>query len=217
MKTIGNTFTRYKKSFLAAVLAASMLQCSALTESDDDDDNLATLLAAVVASQCSLGGVNFNAVGPACNVSGASGTGTLTAVQTQTSFVSMLVSFQLLAANGSISFVAGLNPAQGAVTQNNGGELLITSTASKKPQDAGAGAAGAGTTAQTWCMEIHVDENPMHAMLDQTATCTAKLATATTYENDADGPGQNGGLWGFVLNNATITGITTNNRKIFTE
>lgn len=217
MRTIFSKFYLIQKPILIAMLAVSLLQCSALTKSDTNNDDALALLAAAFTAQCSLGGVSFTASGPTCNIAGASGTGTLTAAQFQTSFVSMLVNFQLLDANGSIALVTGLNPSLGVATQNVGGELLITSAVSKKPQDAGAGAAGAGTTAQAWCLEIHVDENPTHAILDQTGTCTAKAATAATYENDANGPGQNGGMWGFVLNNATITGITVNDRKLFTE
>lgn len=213
----GKKFQNAKRAF-AALCAASLLQCGSLLGSaDDGDEESLALLAVAFASQCSLGGVSFAASGVACGLSGASGTGTLTALQSQTSFVSMLVNFQLLNSSGSLSLVAGLNPSRGVATQNVGGELAVSTTVSKKPQDAGAGAAGAGTTAQTWCFEIHVDESPTHAILDQTGNCTAKSATAASYENDANGPSRDGGLWGFVLNNATITGITVNDRKLFTE
>ncbi len=206
----------FAKTFLAAVLAASMFHCSALQD-DDDDDDLSTLLVAALAAQCNLGGFAFNANGPGCSTAGASGTGTLTALQTQTSFVSALVTFRLLDASGTLSMVTGQNPAQGSVTTGTGGELAISATQTKKPQDPGAGAAGAGTTTQTWCMEIHVDEAPIHVLLDQTGVCTAKAATAVTYENDANGPSQNGGLWGFVLNNAEILAITPNGSKLYSE
>ncbi|MCR9142498.1 MAG: hypothetical protein NXI24_09620 [bacterium] len=215
-KTV-HIFRNFKKSLLAAVLiGAFTVNCSALTE-DSDDDNLSTLLVAALAAQCNLGGFAFNAVGPGCSIAGASGTGTLTAAQTQTSFVSALVSFRLLDASGSLSMVAGLNPSLGVATQNEGGELAISATQTKKPQDPGAGAAGAGTTTQTWCIEIHVDESPIHVLLDQTGACSAKAATAVSYENDANGPSQNGGLWGFVLNNAEITGFVPNSSKLYSE
>lgn len=197
----------------AVVMTAN---CSAINDEDNSDDETLALLAAAYVNQCNVGGQGFSAAGLACSLNSAAGTGTLTAASTATSFVSMQLTFQLLGSDSSLAMVAGLNPSARVATSNAGGELLVTPTVTKKPQDGGAGAAGAGTSPQTWCFEIHVDESPMHAILDQT-TCSAKAASAVTYENDADGPSIQGGLWGFVLKNAAITNIVFNGQKIFSE
>ena len=219
-----NSLTRARlfarQSILVALLLSpvSLINCGSLLESDSDDNEGVALLAAALVSQCSIGGVNFVASGGvSCSLNNASGTGTLTAVQNRTDFVSMLLNFQLNASNASLSLVGGQNPANGTVSSGSNGEIQITPLVSKKPQDAGAGAAGASTTAQSWCLEMHLQETPVHVMIDQVAACTAKAATSATYENDANGSGSAGGAWGFVLNNATITGITLNNQKLFTE
>jgi hypothetical protein len=150
-----------------------------------------------------------------CGVA-SSGTGTLTALSNKTDLISVQLSFLLNSASSSISVVGGLNPSVGVATSGVGAEIQITPTIAKLPADPGAGTTGPGVVAATFCVELHLEESPPHVILDK-ASCTPKLTSSVSYENDTNSPARQGGLWGFVLNDATITGLTVNTSENFTD
>lgn len=197
--------------------------CSAILggsddNSDEDALNVALLgaLGINATATCSLGGTAFTASGTACGTGVAAGTGTLTAASLKTDFVSVQISYQLLDSSSSLSLVGGINPSAGVVSSGSSPELNVTPTVAKLPADTGTGITGPGVAAATWCVELHLGESPPHVIADNTS-CTPKATSSVAYENDANSPSAQGGLWGFVLNNASITSLTVNTSENFSD
>ncbi|MCP5485657.1 MAG: hypothetical protein H7A22_09040 [Spirochaetales bacterium] len=183
-------------------------------ESGSDLSALALVLAG--SCNCQIGNVCFSTSGSvSCQSGVASGTGSLIASSLVSDDLSVQVTFQL-SSGGQLEFIGGANP-NSTFDSSAGANITIPATGNlKSTSDGGAGVAGPGTAAVTYCMEHHVEESPIHQILDK-ATCASKLATAASYEYDASGPSAAGGRWGFILTNAQISGITRNASRFFTE
>ncbi len=215
----------YKKLAFAlpALFAAiSFTHCSGVLGSDDnsDDDALGVALLGALGlnatAGCSLGGTTFTASGAACGTGVATGTGTLTAASLKSDFVSVQLSFQLLDSTSSLSLIGGTNPAAGAVSSGNAPEFQITPTVAKLPSDSATGTTGPGVAAATWCIELHLEESPPHIIADK-QSCSVKATSSVSYEDANESPSLQGGLWGFVLNNAAITSLTVNTSENFSD
>ena len=216
-----------KKQWLIVMMTVAALfsaNCSGVLGSDDDnnDDELAAfaLLAATGlagTAPCTLGGTTFTNVGTTCAGTVAAGSGTLPAASLVTDDLSVELTFTLNSASSSVFLIGGANPSNDLAVNSNP-ELQITPTVSKQPADSAAGAAGAtaGITT-TWCVEIHLDETPAHVILDQ-SSCSFKATSSTTYDDDDTASAiNNGGRWGFVINDASISALTINDSLRITD
>lgn len=201
---------------LIGMMIAFLAQCTQLgLVSDDDDDNAEALLSALFLTQCSIGGVSFTNSGASCGLNNASGSGVLTAVGTRSDFLSVQLSFQLADSSSSIQLVGG---GTGDIVSNSttSNYINIANGATTIQPNGSASTGGAGTGANTWCMEMHFEENPDHIILDQTA-CVAKSTSGVTLDEETNSRDTSGGNWGIVLNNASITGLNFNTSETFSD
>ena len=194
--------------------------CSDLMNRGRSDD-VQVIGAAILG--CIIGGKSFNAVGVSCLNGVASGTGTLTAISDQNAPHSIELTFQL-SSNGSLGVVGCANIAanSGVITWGHGFNITNTYAHGKGPSVEGLASIGsAGTSQNTWCLEMHPPATDVHLMADPFA-CVPKDADSVTYNSESDGSGLNNGSkqgdnWGFVLSNATITGLAIKDGPIFSH
>ncbi|MBE7440511.1 MAG: hypothetical protein HS115_18820 [Spirochaetales bacterium] len=176
---------------------------------------------------CQLGNACFTpSSGVTCSGGSATGTGTLTSDSPTSSastnnFVSLEVTVTL-AANGSNVI---LNTASSAISTNqvgikinHTGDATAVSTATEAEAFDGAGThqAAPGSTATTYCMESHAPGEG-HVMLKKATCPTGTEAANTVREKSGLSTTGAGNTWGFRLNNATISSLTRNSSKKFTE
>lgn len=182
---------------------------------DDDDTNTEALLAALFNNQCNLGGVVFTNAGAACGLNTVSGSGILTAVGARSDFLSVQLNFQLADASSSIQLVGG--GSSGIVADSTTSNYFkLGSSATSIHSNGSTMVSGAGVNAQTWCFEMHFEENPDHLIVD-TSNCVSKSTSSATGDEETNTLNTSGGVWGLVLSNASITGLTLNGSEIFSD
>ena len=188
-----------------------------LIDERGEEDTLHLLTNLLLAIQpCKIGDYSFSKNGPQCLTNGATGSGTLTALGTKSDFVSMTLGFQLSDTNSSLQIVTGGVPENNSTIANY---FLMTpdSTALVGVTSTKANVT-AGNANQSWCFETHFSESPDHLVLDN-YPCSKKSISAAL--QDAEGQGitrdTSGGPWGFVLHNASLTGLIVNDSEVFSE
>ena len=170
---------------------------------------------------CSLGGVCFEAdAGITCENGQASGTGTLATPYESDNFVSLQANVSL-DAGGSLDFNTGVS--QNVSTRSSGISIVLTGQ-SQWFEDTASGDLGAGVpapgqnTTQTYCMESRVAEG--RVILRREACPDAVIdpeKDSVTEEESTRVDSKTGRKWGFLLKNATISGITGNANEQFSD
>lgn len=201
---------------------------------DNKSQERNALLAALLLSQssssgscpCQLGNACFTpSSGVTCSGGSATGTGTLTSDSpTSSSETNNFVSLQVtvtLAANGSnvilntASTAIGTNQV-GIKINHTGNATAVSTTTDAEAFDGAGDQAAPGSTATTYCLESHAPGEG-HVMLKK-ATCPSGTEAANTVrEKSGLSTTGAGNTWGFRLNNATISSLTRNSSKKFTE
>lgn len=184
-----------KKAFLLLSLLL-FSQCSLLNRPENNDGDTALALLLGISAGCVIGGQAFTpSAGVTCSGGTASGTGTLTAT-TEKDDLAIRV-FPTIEPGGSISIFAlsdGTTPSTGVMsvitpgfTMSNGNNLQAFSI----------------NFTSSICYEVHGHEGHVFAKAD--SSCSGPRS------GDADFSGsfaEAGESWGFVLDDATISGLT---------
>ncbi len=188
---------------LAAMFAAALLTTSC---KEDEEDNSAVLLLALAAAgqpNCFLGTVGFQAVGPSCDGTRATGAGTLTASAPHGRVLSLQFDLTVPSGGGVIlhgQASAGLTSA-GTFTFANAGNV-----GAKGPTGTLTATTITGGTG-TYCAEIHDDDGNTHLILAK-AVCSPTPGVSWNSDAAALDPAAAGAVagknWGF-----TVTGADT--------
>ncbi len=196
-------------------------------KNEDEEQRESLLLAALLLAlqkkdsgcSCQIGDTCFSASGGVtCSAGSATGTGTLASTTSSGDFVSLSATITL-GAGGSVDFNTGVSSdvsskTTGATVRTTQPHGYFGSTGSANFGTSNAAAATAGS-ALTYCFESHVDEG--HVML-RSGGCPSSVVTPAAAGNtdDEEGmAGDTGRAWGFILNNATISGVSKNNARTF--
>lgn len=170
---------------------------------------------------CSLDGVCFEYdAGITCENGQASGSGTLAARYDGGTFLSLQADVKL-SAGGSLDFNTGVT--ENVSTRSSGISIVLTGESrwfeKTASGDLGAGVPPPGQDAtQTYCLESHVDEG--HVFLRREACPDAAIDPehdSLTEEESTRIDAKTGRGWGFLLKNATVSGIDGNANKRFSD
>lgn len=214
-----------QKSALVGVISAMAFLANCTT--DDSEDNSALLLAALAATapNCTVGETQFYASGDvscADNKATASGVAFLNAASQHTSeFASVGLTVDSITTSVQFfAFRSGRKSEEGNTDSGDSGvvigptnvQLYGTGGTNKALAAAATNAGNITGGAQNYCLEVHSDGGEGHIIVDDIAcTPTATSGVANTTET-----GLGSGLtWGFVLNNATISSVSTNSEEQF--
>lgn len=188
---------------LAATLAAALFSAACKEEEEDNNGLLLLALAAAGQPNCFLGTVGFQAVGPSCDGTNATGAGTLTAAAPHGRVLSL--QFDLTVPSGGAVILhgqasAGLASA-GTFTFSSAGNVGAKGPTGTLTATTITGGNG------TYCAEIHDDDGNTHLILAK-AACSPTPGVNWNGDALALTPAAAGAVagknWGF-----TVTGANT--------